>query len=166
MKKMLLMPLFILLAFVFVGCSDDDDEAPITAEGAVTVEMSQIYDVQDNETPYLGYIKIFAMKGDADGLYADIKLNGFSAGSHGFHVHENDNCSDTGPHYDNKVTDPERDRGALINLTASSQGVIDLYLKPISDTLKISEVYGRTLVIHGSEDNSTVKFACGVIPTL
>jgi Cu-Zn family superoxide dismutase len=163
MKKLLLLLLFSSLTFVFVSCSDNGDELPLTEEGSVTVEMVQVYG--DDAGQSLGSVEIFGMKDGADGLAAVINLNGFTPGSHGFHVHVVNDCSNggnaAGGHYDN--TQEGGDRGALITLAANNSGVINYYLKSISGTLKLSEIYGRSLMIHGVGDNASVRFACGTI---
>lgn len=124
----------------------------------------------------------------ASGLAIKLDISGVADGEHGFHVHEKGDCSPSekdgkmtagnaaGPHFDPKRTkshkgpDGAGHEGDLPKLIAKD-GKIDETLT-IKD-LKLSDVAGRSLMIHEGGDNYSDqpengggkgRIACGVIP--
>lgn len=115
-------------------------------------------------------------------------INGLTPGAHGFHVHENGDCSaadatSAGGHFnprDNPHGSPERPRdqhhaGDLGNLTADQTGKASYDQR--FDHLQMSgaeSIIGRAVVVHGGEDDlrsqpagdAGNRVACGVIATV
>ena len=126
---------------------------------------------------------------DSDGgLSIKIDVSGMADGEHGFHVHEKGDCSPgmkdgkmaagiaAGSHYDPKSTkthkgpDGDGHEGDLPKLMATG-GKIDQTVM-VKD-LKMTDVAGRSLMIHEGGDNYSDdpengggkgRIACGVIP--
>ncbi len=123
-----------------------------------------------------------------EGVSMKVSITGLAAGEHGFHVHEKGDCGASlkdgkmspaeaaGPHYDpddaktHKGPKGEGHRGDLPALTmdpkTSEQTVV-------SHRIKLSDLYGRALVIHEAADNytdqpenggSASRVVCGVSP--
>ncbi|MFO0744259.1 MAG: superoxide dismutase family protein [Myxococcota bacterium] len=115
-----------------------------------------------------------------------IDLSGLSAGEHGFHVHQNGDCSDpkadsAGPHFDfgghphGDMHDAMSHVGDLGNLTADANGhvakVVDgvtkLTLMPGAD----NSIVGHAIIVHGNADDlktqpsgaSGPRVGCGVV---
>jgi Cu-Zn family superoxide dismutase len=133
---------------------------------------------------------------DSDnGLVLSVKLSTLPVGPHGFHVHENGSCDPAmkdgqmvaglaaGGHYDPDATDK--------HLGPSGEGhkgdLPVIYVEPdeiatqtsfkrvkVVPRLTVSDIHGRTLMIHASGDNYSdepnplggggARIACGVVP--
>ena len=90
----------------------------------------------------------------------------------GFHIHEVDSCrgdfSDAGGHYDPDGGAHPYHAGDLPPLFGNDGFALSLFL---TDRFSVSEVIGRTVIIHGSPDdftsqpagNSGERIACGII---
>ncbi len=115
------------------------------------------------------------------GMLITPKLHGLTPGIHGFHVHVNPSCADTGMaaggHLDPKHTDkhlgPYKDGhlGDLPALTVDQNGNAT---KPLlAPRIKVKEVMNHSLMIHAGGDNYSdqpqklggggARVACGVI---
>jgi Cu-Zn family superoxide dismutase len=117
-----------------------------------------------------------------EGVKVDVELSGLTPGKHGFHVHENGDCSDdakaAGGHFNPEGT-PHGDRtaaqrhvGDLGNVTADAAGKVKT---SFTDTLIAlagpHSILDRAVVVHGGEDdltsqpsgNAGPRVACGVI---
>ena len=94
-------------------------------------------------------------------------------GFFGFHIHQGDNCSGTdfsgtGSHYNPSDQAHSRHAGDLPPLL-ECQG--NAYLSVRTDRFSVSDIIGRTVVIHSDPDdfhsqpagNAGKKIACGVI---
>lgn len=94
-------------------------------------------------------------------------------GFFGFHIHQGENCagtefSGTGSHYNPAGQEHPKHAGDLPPLLACRGNA---YLSVRSDRFSVSEVIGRTVVIHSDPDdfhtqpagNAGKKIACGVI---
>ncbi len=113
-------------------------------------------------------------------LRVDAQLSGLTSGEHGFHIHEVGDCSAADAssakghynpagkrhgHYDHEP----HHGGDMPNLVANAQGEARLSAELKGVTL--SEVIGRSLVVHADPDdymsqpagNSGKRVACGVI---
>ena len=105
------------------------------------------------------------------------EVSGFPAGDeNGFfalHIHERDSCRgegfpETGGHYNPKGVTHPCHAGDLPPLMVCGGRA---YLAVRTDRFRVSEIIGRTVVIHGGNDdfrsqlagNSGMKIACGVI---
>ena len=129
-----------------------------------------------------------AISDSARGLELIVKLSGLPAGTHGFHVHEKGNCGPgekngrveagiaAGDHYDpesiasHKGPDGKGHKGDLPALKLEAEGGENIFIAP---RLKLSEIRGRSLMVHeGGDTNSDPpesgggkgRIACGVIP--
>lgn len=124
----------------------------------------------------------------AEGLTIKVDVSGMSDGEHGFHVHEKGDCGPSlkdgkmtaanaaGPHYDpdasksHKGPDGAGHKGDLPKLVAK-YGMIKQTVE--MKQLKLSDVRGRSLMIHEGGDNysdqpenggGAGRIACGIIP--
>ncbi|MBE6718845.1 MAG: superoxide dismutase family protein [Ruminococcaceae bacterium] len=128
----------------------------------------------DNRTPNLSGEVRFYQKDDCVLVMAKIEgLPPQRSGFYGFHIHEGDNCTGenfagTGNHY-NPSNQPHPDHaGDLPPLLLCNGGA---YMTVKTDRFTVSDVIGRTVVIHDSPDdftsqpagNAGMKIACGVI---
>lgn len=122
------------------------------------------------------------------GLKFKVDVAGIPPGEHGFHVHENGDCGPgvkdskqqaglaAGPHYDpgsSKSHDGPQGsghKGDLPFLTSTDKGI---NVEVMAPHLALSDVEGRSLMIHEGGDNYSNKpengggkgrMACGVVP--
>jgi Cu-Zn family superoxide dismutase len=122
------------------------------------------------------------------GVTFKVAVTGIPEGEHGFHVHENGDCGPSvkdgmmtaggaaGAHYDPEVTHSHKGPegaghgGDLSKLKASADGINQTVEVP---RLRLSDIKGRTLMIHEGGDNYSDnpengggkgRIACGVIP--
>ncbi len=122
------------------------------------------------------------------GLKLTPALSGLTPGFHGFHVHEKPNCAPgikdgkkqagiaAGGHYDPAGTgkhEGPQGKGHLGDLPALTVGQDGKSSTPvIAPRLKLSDIKGRSLMVHAGGDNYTdvpelggggARMACGVI---
>lgn len=126
------------------------------------------------ENPSLfGEIKFFQRK---HCVLVEAKIKGLphtDSGFFGFHIHEGDNCngnnfSGTKNHFNPTDTPHPSHAGDLPPLMLSCGGA---YQKTATDRFRVSDIIGRTVVIHSMPDdfntqpsgNAGTKIACGVI---
>jgi superoxide dismutase, Cu-Zn family len=122
------------------------------------------------------------------GVMFKIAVSGIPEGEHGFHVHEKGDCGPAmkdekmtaggaaGGHYDPKATHTHKGpkgaghEGDLPKLKATADGINQSVEVP---HLQLSDIEGRSLMIHEGGDNYTDdpdngggkgRIACGVIP--
>lgn len=92
------------------------------------------------------------------------KVIGLTPGKHGFHIHEfgdlrSADGTSAGGHYSPEghphggPDDEEHHAGDLGNITANEDGVAEIKME--SKDLKVHFILGRTVVIHGGEDDLT-----------
>ena len=135
----------------------------------------------DGIGPALGTI---TLRDTAAGIELAPALHGLPPGQHGFHVHENPACEPgekdgkrtagllAGSHYDpdqtGKHLGPEGSghKGDLPMLTVAPDGSAAAPVR--SGRLSVSDVSGRSLIIHAEADNYAdqpggARIACGVI---
>jgi len=154
------------------------------AQADVVVPMNLI--TENGVDKPIGQITISESK---HGLVFKPDLSDLPTGMHGFHVHENPSCEPSekdgkivaglaaGGHYDplnTKQHGPwgEGHLGDLPALYANSEGRVGQ--AQLAPRLKMSDVLGRSLVIHEKGDNYSdqplplggggARIACGVIP--
>lgn len=132
-----------------------------------------------------------SLRNTAKGLQISPKLAGLPPGPHGFHVHQNPDCSPAngpngqptpglaaGSHYDPKDTKmhhgPRKNAGHLGDLpvlvVGPKGGATQAVVAP---RLKVADVTGRSIIIHAGGDNYSdtptalggggARIACGVI---
>lgn len=130
-----------------------------------------------------GRLTLIAM---GDGVHIRGQLGGLAPGSlHGFHVHENGDCSaadasSAGGHFNPGATPHGRAEGAahhagdIDNVIADGRGVaqVDAHVAGVSlGGDPRTDILGRALVVHAAPDdyhsqpsgNSGARIACGVI---
>ncbi len=116
------------------------------------------------------------------GLLLIPHLKGLTPGIHGFHLHTNPSCADSGqaagPHWDPANSgmhlgpyDPEGELGDLPALTAEANGNVSLPV--LAPRLKVAMLQGHSLMVHAGGDNYSdvpeplggggARIACGVI---
>lgn len=119
-----------------------------------------------------------------DGIEVTANLEGLKKGSHGFHIHENGDCSapdaksagghfNPGNHQHGSPEAEERHGGDLGNLTAGKDGKATATLTVKGITLKDGDasIVGKGVIIHAKADdfktqptgNAGDRIACGVI---
>lgn len=120
----------------------------------------------------------------ADGsVEVRVRLTGVPEGVHGFHVHENGSCADSGnaagghfnpagaPH--GAPSDPAHHAGDFGNVTADPQGVVNSTFTTRSVTVAPGprSVVGRAVILHANPDDLQTqptgdaggRIACGVV---
>ena len=117
----------------------------------------------------------FYTAGDAVMVVAKVSNlpRGSSAGFFGFHIHEGEDCGgegfeNTGSHYTREPSPHPTHAGDLPPLL-SREG--RAWLSVLTDRFKVSDIIGRTVVIHSGPDdfraqpagNAGTKIACGII---
>jgi Cu-Zn family superoxide dismutase len=133
----------------------------------------------------IGTVIVSQSKG---GVSFNVDVRGLPKGQHGFHLHEHGSCDAAakdgkmaaglaaGNHYDpegshsHKGPDAAGHKGDLPLLEATDKGISQTVMAP---RLKMSDVVGRSLVIHEAGDNYSDqpengggkgRIACGVLP--
>ena len=119
----------------------------------------------------------------ANGVDMQVLIRGLSPGAHGFHVHENGDCtsddgSSAGGHYapeghsHGAPTDANRHTGDLGNVIANENGFVELTLTDRHLALTgPNSIIGRAIVVHGGADDlksqpsgaAGPRVACGVV---
>ena len=131
---------------------------------------------EDNKT-HIGSVKF---EDTAHGLLISPSINNLPAGIHGFHIHEKPDCGSKGTaaggHYDPEKTESHQGpygKGHLGDLPVlyvdkNSQAT----LPTLAPRLKVSDLKGRSLMIHAGGDNYSdnpplggggARVGCGVI---
>lgn len=161
------------VAAVLSACAHTDRATPIAEATINPTEGNNIS----------GYFRVYQVNPDTVRVMAQVK--GLAPGSeHGFHVHENGNCSSpdamsAGGHYNptghqHGKSGPESHVGDLPSLMADAAGTAFLVweTKDLSiGTGKPSDIKGRAVVVHKDKDdfttqptgNSGARLGCGVI---
>ena len=150
-----------------------------TSHGHSAHAVAEIKPTQGNQAN--GLI-IFEQK--KDGLTASIELVGLTPGPHGFHIHENGDCSandamSAGGHYNpygKSHGAPEianHHAGDLGNIIADEAGNVKVQLKLSGLSLagENDHIVGRSVIMHARADdltsqpagNSGARIACGAI---
>ena len=127
------------------------------------------------ETPCLsGELQFYQKRG---AVLVAVHVSGLpresETGFFALHIHEGGSCSgenfsDTGGHYNPSGEAHPRHAGDLPPLLLCGGGA---YLAVLTDRFSVSDIIGRTVVIHGGADdfhtqpagNAGTKIACGVI---
>ena len=142
------------------------------------VAIAYIQPTQGNTAQ--GTVSFFEEAGNQLRIVA--KIQGLTPGLHGFHIHENGDCSDpngmsAGPHY-NPENQPHghhqqhpHHAGDLPNLKANQKGHATLTYRILGKSLSESGFLGRSIIIHADQDdyhsqpagNSGNRIGCGII---
>ena len=174
MKKLLVFGIFmVILAF-----------AAVALGGGAVVQMNLVTEQGIGKT-----IGSVSLMDTPEGLKLTPALDGLQPGLHGFHVHDKPDCGTmmkdgkpmagfgAGGHYDPAMTGKHEGPGGkghmgdLPALTVGSDGKATTPV--IAPRLKVSDVLGRSLMIHAGGDNYSdtpaplggggARVACGVI---
>ncbi len=107
------------------------------------------------------------------GVMVTAEIFGLSDGFHGFHIHTGGSCcgenfSDTLGHFDPQGRKHPEHAGDLPPLLSCNARA---YMAVLTDRFELSDIIGRTVVIHSQRDDFTTqpagdsgrKIACGVI---
>ena len=153
-------------------------ESLLAAPG-VNVEMHEVNEQGSGSS--LGTVQI---KASENGLVLTPYLKGLNPGNHGFHVHENGSCDagekdgkkvaalKAGSHYDPDHSGQHQGplgqghRGDLARLAVNASGRAETPIE--SQRLTLSDLAGRSLVVHEGDDNygdqpGGARIACGII---
>lgn len=187
-----------LTLLALTGCACSDSHKTTTTQNTNPNNNKEIaevgiYSSKKNVPVEHAYAHIKSFKGDhirgevtftkvSGGVKIIADVEGLTPGEHGFHIHENDDCSkegaNTGDHYNptqSKHGSPdstERHVGDLGNIVADANG--KARYERIDKVITLegkNSVVGRVLVIHSDPDdyktqpsgNSGTKIACGLI---
>jgi len=108
-----------------------------------------------NEKNISGHVHFLQAK---DNVVINVNIRGLSDGKHGFHIHKkgslSDKCMGSCAHYDpHNVNHGGLNNGHAGDLgnIISENGVCTEILK--TNKFKLSDVMGRTIVVHGGEDD-------------
>lgn len=125
------------------------------------------------EAPMLRGTVTFHQQPNGVLVVADVSGLPRQNGFYGFHIHEGKSCTgagfaDTGSHYNPTMLSHPNHAGDLPPLLGNSGRA---FLAVMTDRLSISDVLGRTVVIHSGPDdfttqpagNAGAKIGCGVI---
>jgi Cu-Zn family superoxide dismutase len=154
-----------------------------TSMDAVQTEPSATADLAPTPGHSASGTVEFTRKGDL--VEAEARLTGLPPNSrHGFHIHENGDCSapdasSAGAHFDPTAsphggpTGEVRHGGDLGNVEADAQGNVEATIRfsGVSIDDGPDRILGRALILHASPDdltsqpsgNSGARIACGVI---
>ena len=161
------------LAALLTACATTDRSTPVGEANLQPTANSTVS----------GYFRVYQV--NKDSVRVQVQVKGLAPNSeHGFHIHENGNCSapdgmSAGGHYNptghqHGKAGPQSHVGDLPSLMADSTGVATLIYetKNISiGTGQPSDVKGRAVVVHKDKDdfatqptgNSGARIGCGVI---
>lgn len=127
-----------------------------------------------------GTVIFYKIKG---GVRVVVDMKGLTPGKHGFHIHENGDCSapdatsagghfNPGMHEHGGPMDGKRHVGDMGNITADAQGNAHLDYIDTGMTFKGEDsIIGKSIIVHQNEDdlktqptgNAGPRIACGVI---
>ena len=186
-------PVLAVLMITVAGCAQkraDDAQEPSSSDAMPENEMVST-NAPDSAMAVLNPTEGNSVRGSVrfikvdDGVRVIADVTGLASGKHGFHVHENGNCSapdgsSAGGHFSNGTTPhgaPDNDAdmrhaGDLGNVTADSEG--HAHLDRVDPVLSLSgpmSIVGRAVIVHGGMDDLTSqpsgaagpRVACGVI---
>lgn len=184
--------IILLLTFVFIGCQNNKNEENSTENQSNEVNINEekqmpeiekaiavLYPTEGSEVN--GMITFQNMPGSKVKVTAEVY--NLTPGKHGFHVHENGDCSaedgtSAGGHYfmENDQHGPldkmETHIGDLGNLEADENGTAKTTFLTEKLTLNgIKNIIGRGIIVHAGEDDlktqptggAGARVACGVI---
>ena len=143
----------VLCAALAAAQSGDDASKPEVPQEAVAVLAS-------TQGQQVRGVLLFQQK--EDGVRVTGEVTGLTPGKHGFHIHEFGDLRDpegksAGDHFNpdghkhGGPEDGERHAGDLGNITADARGVARV--DKLAKDLKLHFVIGRSIVVHGGEDD-------------
>ena len=177
--------LAMVAALSLAGCNrsanPETSTASTTTPSANASELRAVAQLQPTQGNTVRGTVTFSDEGGKVRVKAEI--NGLTPGEHGFHVHENGDCSasdasSAGGHF-NPTNQPHAARdaearhiGDLGNLTADSNGRAELdYVDSKLTLAGPNSIVGRAVIVHAGRDDLTSqpagdaggRVACGVI---
>lgn len=173
----------IIAALGLVGCTQQEaeQEQMDTEETAMDVEKKAVAELSPTEGNEAHGTVTFTQVEDGIQVVAD--LEGVPEGEHGFHIHENGDCSapdatSAGGHFNPQgmphggPNDQQRHVGDMGNITADSSGHAHKeYVDHLMTFEGENSIIGKAVIIHGQADDLTsqptgdagARLACGVI---
>lgn len=174
--------LFILLIFVFAGCSNDnpiaakmDNQSVASKKGTAKAVLTPTKD-----SNVRGVVTFTPVK---EGIRIVADIEELTPGKHGFHIHEKGDCSapdasSAGSHYNpmhakhGSPDSEERHIGDLGNIEADSRG--HAHYDRVDFVITLSgenSIIGKSVIVHSDGDdfktqptgNAGGREACGVI---
>ena len=162
----------LLIPAVAAACSSS------TEPGAPSLTITM------NETAAGAMIGTVLVEDTDGGARFTPNLTGLTPGEHGFHVHENPDCGDSGKnaggHYDPDNTGRHEGPygnghlGDLPRLVVDAAGVASVAV--VAPRVRLSDLPGRALIVHAGGDNYSdepaalggggARVACGVVPAI
>lgn len=184
-KRVLASTLSILAATVTAACSPEPEAEAVDADVPLGARIGNVATAELEPASGSNVSGTVTFAQLDDGLQVDASISGLVEGEHGFHLHENGDCSapdasSAGGHW-SPGEDPhgapsepasEHHAGDLGNITAGPGGMANLTREDAELSLAGDYgVVGRAVVIHrGSDDLETQpsgdageRVACGVI---
>jgi superoxide dismutase, Cu-Zn family len=147
--------LTVVLCALTAAHSEEEAAKPHVPQEAVAVLSS-------TEGQQVRGVLLFQQK--EDGVHVTGEVTGLEPGKHGFHIHEFGDLRDpkgesAGGHFNpdghqhGGLEDNERHAGDLGNITADARGIARV--DKLAKGLKLHYVIGRSIVVHGGEDDLT-----------
>jgi len=180
----LLLIALMLCIFAFIGCTaqDSGQEGAATSEKSGTQAITKATAVL-NPTAGNSVQGTVTFTQEENGVRIVANLQGLAEGDHGFHIHENGDCSaadgtSAGGHFNPEGVDhagPQaatRHIGDLGNITAGADGTATLdFIDTIVSLNGPNSIVGRGVIVHANPDDLTSqptgnaggRLACGVI---
>lgn len=183
MKLLKNLSLFILTAFLALGCSQQQEkemetEVMETPETNFTQAVSVVHPTAESEA--MGTVTFTKVE---EGVRVQGEFEGLSQGKHGFHIHQYGDCraddgTSAGGHYNpsgekhGSPTQDARHMGDMGNLLAGEDGTATIDY--VDSHIKLNgpnSIMGRGIIIHGGADDfesqpsgaAGPRMACGVI---
>lgn len=186
MKKFAYLSILLLISLLIACAGGAEEAAPAAEEVAAppapepVKAVAQMAPTEGNSVE--GTVTFEQMEG---GIHVSASITGLTPGSHGFHIHENGDCSapdgtSAGGHFNPAGVDhggpgsEVKHVGDLGNLVAGDDGTAEYHA--MLDYLSLNEgdpnyIVGRGVIIHASEDDlksqptgaAGARLACGVI---
>ena len=175
----------LLVAVGLFACTEAEQPAALPGEAADTPRAAIAELVPTAGHKATGLVAFVAVDG---GVQVTAALNGLTPGVHGFHIHENGDCSapdasSAGGHYNPAGTPhgapdnapDQRHVGDLGNLVADAQGVAAYdRIDTVIHLTGPSSILGKAVIVHADADDfvtqpsgaAGVRVACGVIEAL
>ncbi|MFQ5627727.1 MAG: superoxide dismutase family protein [bacterium] len=173
-----------LCTFVFIGCTaqDSTQEEATSSEKSTTQTITKAAAILNPTTGNSVQGTVTFML-EENGVRIVANLQGLKEGDHGFHIHENGDCSapdgtSAGGHFNPAGADhagphaEARHIGDLGNITARTDGTATLDV--IDNVITLdgpNSIIGRGVIVHANPDDLTSqptgnaggRLACGVI---
>lgn len=165
-------------ALLFAGCGSNEPASADTAAATeTTMAVAHLAPTEGNTVT-----GIVSFSSEDGGVRVVVELENLSPGDHGFHVHQNGDCSapngtSAGGHFNPESQDhgartaDVRHVGDLDNVTADADGTARAEF--VDSQIALSgehSIVGRAVIVHAAPDdysqptgNAGARVACGVI---